>query len=343
MCDSMGVKMKINIYYGGRGLIDDPTLYVINKMQEVLEELHVKVERFNLYEMKNNITTLPRTLKEVDGIILASTVEWYGIGGFMTQFLDACFLYGDKEKISKIYMCPIVMSTTYGERDGKLTLATAWEILGGLPCSGICGYIADTVSLEMNEGYTRIIEKKAENMYRVINQKLPSFPASNQAVKQMVSFTKNTDLTPQETEQLSQYAADDEYVQKQREDIQELTSYFKDMIGNKDGDLKENAYIKDFEEHFKPQTGFKATYKITLIEKKKPFLLQVNNGKLICSYEISDHVDVEIEMSQSTMNEIIFGRMTFQRAFMSGSMKMKGDFKILRTLDQIFIFTESSN
>ena len=29
--------MKINIYYGGRGLIGDPTLYVIKKMQEVLE------------------------------------------------------------------------------------------------------------------------------------------------------------------------------------------------------------------------------------------------------------------------------------------------------------------
>ena len=27
--------MKVNIYYGGRGLLDDPTLYVINKMQEV--------------------------------------------------------------------------------------------------------------------------------------------------------------------------------------------------------------------------------------------------------------------------------------------------------------------
>ena len=38
--------MKVNIYYGGRGLMDDPTLYVINKMQEVLEELNVKVERF---------------------------------------------------------------------------------------------------------------------------------------------------------------------------------------------------------------------------------------------------------------------------------------------------------
>ena len=117
--------MKINIYYGGRGLLDDPTLYVINKMQEVLEELNVSVERFNLHEQKNMITTLPHTLKEADGVVLATTVEWYGIGGYMQQFLDACWLYGDKEKISKLYMCPVVMSTTYGEREGKLNLATA--------------------------------------------------------------------------------------------------------------------------------------------------------------------------------------------------------------------------
>ena len=84
--------MKINIYYGGRGLIDDPTLYVINKMQAVLEELHVTVEQFNLHELKNTITTLPQTLKNVDGVILATTVEWYGIGGYMQQFLDACWL-----------------------------------------------------------------------------------------------------------------------------------------------------------------------------------------------------------------------------------------------------------
>ena len=42
--------MNINIYYGGRGIIDDPTIYVINKMQEVLEELRVHVELYNLYD-----------------------------------------------------------------------------------------------------------------------------------------------------------------------------------------------------------------------------------------------------------------------------------------------------
>ena len=168
--------MNINIYYGGRGIIDDPTLYVLTKMQQVLEELRVNVNRYNLYEMKNEILTLPRTLKEADGIILATTVEWYGIGGYMQQFLDACWLFGDKEKISRIYMCPVVMSTTYGEREAKLNLSTAWEILGGMPCSGICGFIENPAILELSGQYDSLIEKKAEHLYRTVNQKTPSFP-----------------------------------------------------------------------------------------------------------------------------------------------------------------------
>ena len=35
---------------------------------------------------------------------------------------------------------------------------------------------------------------------------------------------------------------------------------------------------------------------------------------------------------------IIMGRNTFQSAFMAGDMKMKGDFKVLRGLDQVLIF-----
>lgn len=331
--------MKINIYYGGRGLMDDPTLYVIGKMQEVLEELHVTVERYNLYELKNSITTLPQTLKTADGIILASTVEWYGIGGYMQQFLDACWFYGDKEKISQLYMSPVVMSTTYGEREGKLTLIDAWEILGGLPCSGICGYIADTSLLEGNEDYNKIIEKKAENMYRAINQKMPSFPASNQAVKQKIAVNKNIDLTPQESEQLSQYAADDSYVKRQKEDIQELTSLFRDLMGSEAEEGKEE-YIQEFKEHFKPQAGFRATYKIQLEGKRKPFIIEVDGTSNSYYYGSVDRADVEIQMSRETLEDIIYARMTFQRAFMAGAMKMKGDFKTLRTLDQIFTFME---
>jgi len=334
------MELNINIYYGGRGIIDDPTSYVINKMQEILEELRVNVTRYNLYECKNTIATLPQTLKDADGIILATTVEWYGIGGFMQQFLDACWLYGDKEKIACIYMCPVVMSTTYGEQEAKLNLATAWEILGGLPCSGLCGYIENTVTLEMNEEYIRIIEKKAENMYRTINQHMASFPASNQVVKQKINISQNINLTPQETEQLSQYVSDDTYVQRQKEDIQELTNLFRDMMSEESGDTEE--YLADFRKTFKPQPGFDAEYAVSIDEKKKKIILSIRGPELECRYGESEQPDVEIQMAQAVLEDIVNGRMTFQRAFMSGAMKAKGDFRILRTLDQLFVFEEKA-
>lgn len=317
--------------------MDDPTLFVINKMKEVLEELRVTVESFQLYELKNSITTLPQSLKSADGVILATTVEWYGIGGYMQQFLDACWLYGDKERISEIYMCPIVMSTTYGERGGKLDLVTAWEILGGLPCEGICGYITDTSILEENEEYIRIIEKKAENLYRTINQKMACLPASNQAVKQKVAITKNINFTPQESEQLSQYVSDDTYVQRQKADIQELASMFRDMMGsNEKEDTTE--FLKEIQEHFRPQPGLSGDFKIVIEEKKTPLFIGISGGDLQCFYGEGSRADVEMHMTREVLNDIIAGKNTFQASFMAGDMKIKGDFKVLRVLDQVLIF-----
>ena len=317
--------------------MDDPTLFVINKMKEVLEELRVTVEQFQLHELKNGITTLPQSLKSADGVILATTVEWYGIGGYMQQFLDSCWLYGDKEKISQIYMLPVVMSTTYGERDGKLNLTTAWEILGGLPCEGICGYIADTAILEENEEYIRIIEKKAENLYRTINQKMACLPTSNQAVKQKIAITKNINFTPQESEQLSQYVSDDTYVQRQKADIQELASMFRDLMGSSE---KEDTteFLKEIQEHFKPQPGLAGDYKLVIEEKRTPLIIEVNGGNLQCYYGEGSHIDVEMQMTREVLTGIISGKKTFQSSFMAGDMKMKGDFKVLRALDQVFVF-----
>ena len=328
--------MKVNIYYGGRGLLDDPTLYVLKKIEEVLNELRVTVERINIYEHKNEIATLPQTMKGADGIILATTVEWLGIGGYMQQFLDACWLYGDKEKIKTTYMQPIVMSTTYGEREGELTLASAWEILGGQPCPGLCGYVEDLVSFEMNKDYTNLIEKKAEGLYRTISQKIKSLPSSNQAVKQAVLRAPQMELTPQESEQLSKYVSDDSYVKKQKEDIEELASMFKDMLGK--AEQEEEAYIETFRSHFVPQPDFKARYLFILEGRKKPLFAEVAQGELTMHYGQEENIDVYAKLRPEVLDGIVEGRMTFQRAFMTGEMTAKGNFKILRMLDTMFSF-----
>jgi len=329
--------MNVNVYYGGRGRIDDPTLTVIGKIQDVLEELRVKVTRYNLYEYKNTIPTLPQTLGDADAIILASTVEWFGVGGYMQLFLDACWEFGDKERISQIYMMPVVISRTYGEREAKLDLDIAWEILGGKPCSGICGYIQNAVELELNPNYVELVEKKAENLYRTVSQKIAYLPASNKIIKQKVAFPRVENLSPEESAQLSQYVTDDNYVQTQKQDIQELTSIYRDQIGKDQGAISEE-YIGEIRRAFKAEAGVAGSYVIKMEGSDKDLVIRVSAAGMTCEYGSLEKPDVEMETTKSVMNDIIAGRMTFQRAFMSGSMKMKGDFRILCALDQVLLF-----
>ena len=71
---------------------------------------------------------------------------------------------------------------------------------------------------------------------------------------------------------------------------------------------------------------------------KKPLSIKVDGAEAEYLLEAIDKADVEISINDETMQDIVSGRMTFQRAFMAGNMKMKGDFKILRTLDELFVF-----
>jgi multimeric flavodoxin WrbA len=328
--------MVVNIYYGGRGLIEDPTLYVLNKIEGVLDELRVTVNRFNLYEIKSSIPTLPQTIKEADAIILASSVEWYGIGGYMQEFLDACWLYGDKEKIKSVYMCPVVISTTYGEKGAINNLCCAWELLGGILCDGICAYVEDSVEFEMNRDYADIIEKKAEDLYRTISQKRISLPSSSYAIKNNI-MKEVLDLTPQETEQLSKYASDDVYVKQQKEDIEELTKLFKGMLNQ--NETHEDEYIKLFQNAFVGQQDFYATYSFVVEGINRNIYVEINGTNLVCRFDNSTDVDVLARLSEEVMNHILKGRYTFQRAFMTGEMTAKGNFKVLRMLDSVFQFS----
>ncbi len=328
--------MKINIYYGGRGMIDDPAIAVINRITEVLEELRVTVERYNLHEMKSSIMSLPKTIKEADAIILASTVEWFGIGGYIPTFLDACWLYGDKSKIAGTYMFPVVMAKAYGEKEAHLDLITAWEILGGKACNGICAYVADETEFELNTEYRDIIEKRAEEMYRTVSQKFSALPTSNKAIKQNI-VSDIINLTPQETEQLSKYAANDNYVKKQKEDIEQLAGMFKSMLEEeeKGGD---DHYLAALKAHYVPQENFSATYLIKIEGKEKSLIIEIHNKELECYFGQIEQADVIGKMSINVLDDIVEGRMTFQRAFMQGSMTAKGNLRIIRMFDENFVF-----
>lgn len=64
----------------------------------------------------------------------------------------------------------------------------------------------------------------------------------------------------------------------------------------------------------------------------------IQNGELEIHYGQEEKIDVVAKLSRDVLQSIIDGRMTFQRAFMTGEMTAKGNFKTLRMLDQIFVF-----
>lgn len=330
--------MKVNIYYGGRGLVDDPTKLVLEKMQAVFDELRITTERFNLFEMKNNIATLPQTMKDADAIILATTIEWLGIGGYMQQFLDSCWLYGDKAKMSSLYMFPIVMSQTYGEREGVYMLQRAWDMIGGKTCEGLSAYVNDTLEFELNADYMQVIEKKAEDIYRTVSKKIKTLPTSTNEIKQTV-MKDNLDLTPQESEQLSKYVSNDEYVKKQKEDIEELSSLFMSMM---DTEQSGNDVLADCIDKLNQTASvvpdFEAQYLIKISDINRNIHINANKNSVTVKEEDIENANVIGRMELSVLKNIIERKQTFQKAFMSGEMSAKGNFKTLRMLDLMFGF-----
>lgn len=325
--------MIINIYYGGRGLIEDPTLYVCDKLTEVLSELRVQVKRYNLYEEKNSLSMLPKTIKEADGIILASSLEWFGIGGYMLQFLDACWLYGDKSKMNGMFMMPVVTSTAFGEEEAYYDLTRAWKILGGVVCNGISAYVEDHTDFELNGYFAKRIERTAEDLYRAINQRVVSFPSSEKNIRSNIEVGSSLTLTPQESEQLSEYISDETYVKKQKEDLEELSQLFRGMLGN---DVGDSTLIKKLKARFKPVDDFKASYLIELSDSMRSFVVEIDAKDLKCYYGSLSSADVSAKTTSSILNDIADGKITFQRAFMSGELAAKGNFKTLRMFDTVF-------
>ena len=273
-------------------------------------------------------------------MILAASVEWLGIGGFLQQFLDACWLYGDKDHIKELYMLPVVTATTAGEKDAYQTLTRAWEILGGIPCEGICTYVADHTDFETNPDYALLIEKKAESFYRSFSKKLKVFPSSTNSICENTLRPKTMQLTPQESEQLSMYVSDNNYVQKQKEDIEELTSMFKGLLGDTDEEETAAPIAGDpladaLQEHFRPVSPLTVCYNLQF-EDGRVLSVDIHDEELICSNKANPAANVQIRLDDKTVRRIVQGELTMHNAFLSGAVTAKGDFKQIRTFDTLF-------
>lgn len=151
-------------------------------------------------------------------------------------------------------------------------------------------------------------------------------------------------LTPQESEQLSMYVSDTNYVQKQKEDIEELTSMFKGLLGDDaeetdttPSDISEDPFASFLKEHFQAVTPLHVCYNLQF-EDGRILSLEIDNEHLECRNKENPSANVQIKINHQTVKQLMNGEITMHNAFLSGAVSAKGDFKQIRTFDTVFPF-----
>ena len=113
---------------------------------------------------------------------------------------------------------------------------------------------------------------------------------------------------------------------------------FKSMLGDSEPQEKEGEFIRELRTNFYPMEDFSAKYIIMIPDREATLSIEVTPNSVKCWYSDDTEADVVMKAETKILKAIISGKNTFQRAFMAGEITAKGNFKTLRTLDQIFRF-----
>jgi len=353
---SISGKHKLILVYGGSQLSNDPTYAVADQVSHVLNELNVSIKRIDLYKNDYRMEAFLDELQEADGVILATTVEWFGIGGYMQTFLDKAYKSGQFNIFEGTYLLNIVVSRHSFEREASNHLLKSWEILGGIEGVNICASIESSATIETNNDLLFSIEKKTEDFYRIINQQrlpLPNSINNNKIIlkvtssetvdegeqlvmQQVVASEKKEETVENQMSFISNY---DEFIEKQQQDINDIASLFKERLSTTTG-TGGMALSELFEYKFKPDKKFEDC-KISWVANDaatENFIMDFKGSRLKTRKGRMSDADVIISSSLEVVEKITEGKLTVQRAFMTGEIKAKGNFTLLYKLDGLFAF-----
>jgi len=346
-----GGHMKILIIYAGNGLADDLSLAAVKRIHTVLNELEVNVKQWSL-DYQDITEEFLSELSIAEGVVLATTVEWIGIGGRMQTFLDRCYHFNQQELFQGKYLMSVALTKTNGDRDASNYLTKCWDMLGGLEGVNVCGRIKNSVELETNERTISIIDKKTEDFYRVLNQKRDTLPTGTGYSPKYISNEMELDRPDTFTKMniIDEYVGDnkankiieeDPFIAEQRKDILEISDFLKQQL-NQNDNLSGNKYIDRFLQTFICEDpSFNCTYNIIITDQKnKDIILKVKDKKLAGYIGTDPSADVIVNIDTNILDEVIKGKLTIQRGFLTGKLKAKGNFTLLYEFDNIFKFTD---
>jgi len=344
----------ITIVYGGEGFVDDPVVVAIERMSSVLLELDVSIHRIDLHKGSIPMEKAFDYINESKGVVLAVNVEWFGIGYQMQKFLDDCFFRGDESYFKNKALMGVCFTRHGFEQQAYDHLLKSWEILGGVEGVSLMAIIKSAAELETNFDWLYSIDKKTEHYFRCIKQDKGLLPRSNSinkiSIETPISEVDINTLSAIKTKQkeviketksnglIDDY---DAFIEKQQKDIMEISSLFKKKLSSKVIN-KDQSLPRLLKDAYKYKGEIQSNIQLVVDDQLKENTVIELNNQYIRSYfgQLSD-VDVVVSGSKDIFVRILTGKVTMQRAFMTGEVKAKGDFTILYKFEEYFAFVDN--
>ena len=345
--------MKVVILQAGkedRGLQE-----LLAKVQEVLEELQVEVKAIKLNKVPyydgyngHEVKDILQEIAEATGVIMTSRVELLSISGSLCTFFEHCSMYKGDPLFQKPLFA-LTASDWRGEREAAEYMLHAWGILGGSEF-GKLGIYTPTYEAD-KENMLANVERMIESFYRMMKQDRVPIQSSD-----YISFSANNEagfapiLEKNLAKEVNKHsgASLDQRKSTQEKDIEDLANFFKNQLSQEESQqsfvpapqVKSNKQlVSNLPHYFQGQhaTNFNAVIQYHVLSDE-PFsgYLTIANGDCIFEEGISPGSEIEISAPEQVFQEVFSKRVTSQKAFMLGQLKVRGNFMLLPRLDQMF-------
>ena len=260
--------------------------------------------------------------------------------------MDECFFRGSEILFKEKPLFGVSLTRTSYEREAYHQLINAWELLGGVEGISITALLRSSKELETNFDYLFGIDKKTEAYYRILNQDRGHLPLSVRTEKLMIEMpvlTENVNVEKVSREKITKEKGGliedyDSFIEKQHQDIQSISSLLKKKLSGKEAQ-KQKLLPQILKEAYRGSLEIDTKIQILFDDSSQDnTVIELFQKEIKAFYGQMTQVKVTLSGKKAVLMKVFEGKLTMQRAFMTGEVKAKGDFTIIYKFDELFHF-----